>query len=172
MSDSNTYESLSAGAYKELFDQLYVAIRNHIYFKVGDSAVAEDIAQDTFIKLWQNREKINPKTVKSYLYTIAGNLSINYLKRQQLHYKFQNQGSSGTDVKSPEYQLELKEYEQHLNQVLASIPEGPREVFLMNRIEDLKYKEIAERLGLSVKAVEKRMSKALALIRDQLGVDL
>lgn len=172
LSDSDTYESLSASDYKALFDQLYVSVRNHIYFKVGDSAVAEDIAQDTFVKLWQNRGKINPKTVKSYLYTIAGNLAINYLKRQQLHYKFQNQEIQGTDRKSPEYQLELKEYEQHLNEVLASIPDGPREVFLMNRLEDLKYREIAERLGLSVKAVEKRMSKALQLIRDRLGVDL
>jgi RNA polymerase sigma-70 factor (ECF subfamily) len=64
------------------------------------------------------------------------------------------------------------EYEQKLMSVLGSIPEGSREVFMMNRIEDLKYKDIADRLGISVKAVEKRMSKALQIIREKLNVDL
>lgn len=172
LSQKPTYESLTESEYRQIFDELYPAVRNYLYFKVGDGGVAEDIAQDTFIKLWQNRSKIDKRTVKSYLYTIAGNLAINHLKRQQLHFKFQNQTVSGTDVKDPEYALEMKEYQDKVNQVLASIPEGPREVFLMNRLEDLKYREIAERLGLSVKAVEKRMSKALQMIREQLGVDL
>ena len=66
----------------------------------------------------------------------------------------------------------MKEYEEKLNNVLSQIPEGSREVFLMNRIEGLKYKEIAENLGLSVKAIEKRISKALEIIREKLGVNL
>lgn len=172
LSQKPAYEALTDQEYRQFFEELYVPVRNYLYFKVGDNGVAEDIAQDTFIKLWQNRGKIDKRTVKSYLYTIAGNLAINHLKRQQLHYKFQNQSVMGTDIKSPEYTLQMKEYEEQLNQALSAIPEGPREVFLMNRLEDLKYREIAERLGLSVKAVEKRMSKALQLIRENLGVDL
>ena len=68
--------------------------------------------------------------------------------------------------------MEMKEYEQKLTRVLEQMPEGSREVFLMNRLEDLKYREIAENLGISVKAVEKRMSKALQIIREKLNVDL
>jgi RNA polymerase sigma-70 factor (ECF subfamily) len=61
----------------------------------------------------------------------------------------------------------MEELNQQLQQALASIPEGPREVFLMNRIEELSYSEIADRLGLSVKAIEKRMSEALRVLREK-----
>ena len=70
---------------------------------------------------------------------------------------------------TPQFLLEEKEYENKLNVVLEMIPDGCREVFLMNRIEKMKYDEIASRLELSVKAVEKRMSKALGIIREELG---
>lgn len=158
--------------FKDIFDTYFQTIKNFIYFKVGDTALAEDLCQDTFVKLWDTRSSINKKTVKSYLYTIANNLTINHLKRNQLKYKFQNQLKISSEKNNPEYLLQMKEYEQKLNEVLSSIPEGSREVFLMNRIEGMKYKEIAEVLGLSVKAIEKRMSKALEIIRNKLGVNL
>ena len=166
------YSELSMKEYKAVFDSLFVSIRNFIYFKCSDEKLAEDLAQDTFVKLWENKHKIDKKTVKSYLYTIANNLTINYLKRQQLKYKFVNQSERRVDTSNPEYILQMKDYQKELNEVIAGIPEGSREVFLMNRLEDLKYKEIAERLGISVKAVEKRMSKALKIIREKLNVDI
>lgn len=134
--------------------------------------MADDLAQDTFVKLWENRHRIDKKTVKPFLYTIAGNLSINLLKRDQLRYKFVKSKSHEQDDYSPQFLLESKEYEIKLQKVIASMPEGCRDVFLMNRLEDLKYREIADRLGLSIKAIEKRMSKALQIIREELGIDI
>lgn len=163
---------LTQKEYKQYFDEYYESIRSFLYFKTGNEGMAEDVAQDTFIKLWENKHKIERKTVKSYLYTIAGNLAINQLKRQQLQYKFVNQVQFRQEDKSPEYLAEMKEFEEELQRVIAAIPEGSREVFLMNRLEDLKYREIAERLGISVKAVEKRMSKALAILRNKLNIDV
>ena len=87
-------------------------------------------------------------------------------------FKFQKLYVGGVDKQSPEYLAEMKEYEAILQKVIASMPEGSREVFLMNRLEDMKYREIAETLGISVKAVEKRMSKALKIIRDKLDVNI
>lgn len=171
-SSKKQFSELSEKEYHELFVEYFSAIRNYIYFKTSDADLAEDIAQDTFVKLWENRKKIDRRTVKSYLYTISGNLAINQLKRQQLQYKFVNQAVHRVDSESPEFQLQMQEYEKKLQDVIASMPDGSREVFLMNRLEDLKYKEIAERLGISVKAVEKRMSKALQIIRDKLNVKL
>lgn len=168
----NTKQPLTNKEYRDYFEQFYDPIRNFIYFKSGDEALAEDIAQDTFIKLWENREDIERKTVKAYLYTVAGNLTINYLKRQQLKYKFINNAQVSTEKMNPEFIAEMAEFNDELQKVLASIPEGSREVFLMNRIEDLKYREIAERLGISVKAVEKRMSKALQILREKLNIDV
>lgn len=163
---------LSIKEYQEYFESYYGSIRSFLYFKTGDEGMAEDVAQDTFVKLWENRHKIQRKTVKSYLYTIAGNLAINQLKRQQLQYKFINQVEFRQDDKNPEYLAEMKEFETKLQKVIASMPDGSREVFLMNRLEDLKYREIAERLGISVKAVEKRMSKALQILREKLNIDV
>ncbi|MEN9639951.1 MAG: hypothetical protein RLZZ262_1820 [Bacteroidota bacterium] len=134
--------------------------------------MADDIAQDTFVKLWEVRDRIDRKTVKSYLYTIAQNTTINQQKRQQLLYKFQKTKSTHLDSDTPEKIAEMAQYEERLQAVIASLPEGGREVFLMNRLEDLTYQEIADRLGLSVKAIEKRMSKVLKIIREQLGVDI
>jgi RNA polymerase sigma-70 factor (ECF subfamily) len=66
----------------------------------------------------------------------------------------------------------MQDYEKKLQSVIALLPEGGREVFFMNRLEDLTYVEIADRLGLSVKAVEKRMSKVLSILREKLGTEL
>ncbi|MEL6559491.1 MAG: RNA polymerase sigma-70 factor [Bacteroidota bacterium] len=157
---------------KDCYDLYFEAIRNYIFFKVRDSALAEDIVQETFIKLWKNRENIRKETVKSLLYTIANNTVINHfnhLKVVRTHETEVVATTSRSSELSPQYLLEEKEFEVKLNQIINMIPEGSREVFLMNRIEQLKYAEIAERLELSVKAVEKRMSKALLIIREQLG---
>ena len=163
---------LSSSEFKVLFDEYFKPIKNFIYYKVGDVGMAEDLAQDAFIKLWENRDSIKKSTVKSYLYTIANNTTINQLKRNQLRYKFQNQLKISTEHENPEFQMMKKEYEAKLNEALSKIPLGSREVFLMNRIEGLKYREIAERLGLSVKAIEKRISKAIHILNEILGVKL
>jgi len=159
---------MDGAQFKNIFDQYFEAIRNYVYFMCSDSNLAEDIAQDSFVKLWNNRDAIVMSTVKSYLYTIARNLTLNQIKRNKLKYNFLAQTEFGTENESPEFALEQKEFKEKLENVIASIPEGNREVFLMNRIEGLKYAEIADRLGLSVKAVEKRMSKALKIIKEHI----
>lgn len=166
------FDELTMSEYQAVFNEHFKAIRNFIYFKTSDPDMADDLAQDTFVKLWENRAKIDRRTIKAYLYTIAGNLSINQLKRQQLKYKFARSREMRVDEQTPEYLAQMKEYEEKLQKVLASIPDGSREVFLMNRLEDMKYREIAERLGISVKAVEKRMSRALQIIREKLNVNI
>ena len=163
---------MSEKEFKECFDQFFDPIRNYIYFLSSDSDLAEDLAQDTFIKLWDNRNKIVKSTIKSYLYAIARNLTINHLKRDKLKYTFVSQQEKNPFSESPEYVLLEKEFRKKLENALAKLPDGNREVFLMNRIEGLKYTEIAERIGLSVKAVEKRMSKAIKLLKESTGYSL
>jgi RNA polymerase sigma-70 factor (ECF subfamily) len=127
--------------------------------------LAEDVAQDAFVKLWETRDRIDKTSIKAYLYTIAGNLLINQLKRDQLKFKFLNLQTDRVDKANPEYLIEMQEFDEKLQHALSQVPDGAREVFLMNRIDGLKYHEIAERLGLSMKAVEKRMSRALSVLR-------
>ncbi len=165
-------EVLTRAEFEQVFDAYYESVRNYLYYKCSDAELSEDIAQDAFVKLWENRESIDKTSLKAYVYTIAGNLLINQLKRNQLKFKFLNLQQEQLDRQSPDYIIEMEEFDLKLQAALAKIPEGAREVFLMNRIDELKYHEIAERLGLSVKAVEKRMSKALAVLREALNKEL
>ena len=145
-----------------------------MYYKTGDIDLAEDLVQEVFIKVWEKRAEIKMETVKSLLYIIANNLMINHFKHQQV--VGNHQSSEGkkrlSEYNSPQFVLEEKEFEKKLNRVLDALPDGCREVFLMNRIDKLKYAEIAERLDLSVKAIEKRMSKAISIIKNQLGLKI
>jgi RNA polymerase sigma-70 factor (ECF subfamily) len=161
-------EELTLKEFEEAFAQYYTSVRNFLYFKTSNTDLAEDIAQDAFVKLWETRKNIKKASLKSYIYTIANNLAINQLKRNQLKYKFINLQEDRSNQETPEYLLEMKEFDAKLQDTLALIPDGAREVFLMNRIEGMKYHEIADRLGLSTKAIEKRMSKALGILRENL----
>lgn len=163
-------EKLTAQEFERAFDLYYTNVRNFLYYKTSQSQLAEDVAQDAFVKLWETRDKIDKSSIKAYVFTIANNLAINQLKRDQLKFKFLKLQGDKKDIKTPEYLMEMQEFDQKLQDTLAKVPDGAREVFLMNRIDGLKYREIAEMLGLSMKAIEKRMSNALAILRDEIKV--
>lgn len=166
------FGELSATEFRELFQELHRPLRSFIYYRCGDPGMAQDLVQDVFAKLWENRGRIDKRTVKAYLYTIAQNMTINQVKRRQLHFRFLRSKPDDRDFDTPEKMAEMEQYGRKLEEVISSLPAGGREVFLMNRLEDLTYQEIADRLGLSVKAIEKRMSKVLRILRDQLGTEI
>ena len=159
---------MTLAQFKALFDQYYTPIKNFIYYKCGDVDLAEDIAQDTFMKLWEKREEIKIDTVKSYLYTVSNNMFLNQVRHNKVVLGFVEKHTDQKNEQSPEYALEEKEFKEELERVIAGMTEKQREVFLMNRIDDLTYKEIAERLELSVKAVEKRMHGALNYLKEKI----
>ena len=160
-------EKANIVVFKEYFDNYFNDIKGYLYYKSSDIELSEDFAQEAFLKLWENLEKVNNKTVKSYLYTIANNLFKNHYNRKKVEFRFiSNLSESNTE--SPEFLLELKEFDKLLQSALAKIPEKSRIVFLMNRIDKLTYSEIAERLQLSVKAIEKRMKKALEILNNSI----
>jgi len=152
--------------FKEIFDAYYENIRKYAWYKTGNVELADDIVQEVFLKLWQIRDKVDQTTVKALLYTIAQNIIKNYYKHLKVIYRFENQyekekiNGNGADSK-----IRIDDLQKQLENILEQIPEGSREVLLMNRIEDMSYTEIAKCLGISVKAVEKRMSVALRIIR-------
>ncbi|MEP0986775.1 RNA polymerase sigma-70 factor [Ekhidna sp.] len=168
-------QSFSKNDLKRLYDEYFESIRGFIYYKCGDIDLADDLVQETFIKVWNKRDDIQRDTVKSFLYTIANNLLMNHFNHQKVVREYQKMGDTSmltSSSASPQFIMEEAEFEKKLNAVIASLPPDCREVFLMNRIEKLKYAEIAERLNLSVKAIEKRMSKTLALLKESLGMKL
>jgi RNA polymerase sigma-70 factor (family 1) len=155
--------------FRSIFDQYYESIRSFAYYKTGDVDLADDIVQEVFLKLWTNRSSVKDDTVKALLYTIASNTIKNHFKHQKVVYSFQQQLPTNETSDEADSELRQEELNRKLQDALAEIPDKAREVFLMNRIEGLTYNDIAERLGLSVKAIEKRMSEALSIIRSRIS---
>jgi RNA polymerase sigma-70 factor (ECF subfamily) len=156
--------------FERIFNQYGQDVRRFLLFKSGNIDTADDILQEVFLKLWQNCDNVNYEKVKSYLFTIANNMFLNMIKHNKvvLNYEKAYTGSQ-TNRQSPEYLMIEDEFYQKIQNNIASLPEKQRVVFLMNRMESKKYKEIAEELQISVKAVEKRMHLALKALRVQIG---
>lgn len=155
--------------YETIYKKQSKPLYSYLYYKFGNSTMAEDIVQEAFIKLWQKCADVILEKAKSFLYTIATNMALNVKNHEKVILKYQQSKPNSTEYESPEYVLRQKEYMVHLENTLAALPDGQREVFLLNRIEKKTYKEIAELLGLSVKAVEKRMHKALIYVKEKIG---
>lgn len=159
---------MELSTFKELFAEYYAPINNFLFYKCGDSALSEDLTQDVFMKLWDKRDEVKQDTVKSYLYTIANNMLLNKIRHEKVKMNFAEKHKTQQEEQSPQYFLEEKEFKNKLESIIGEMPDKQREVFLMNRIEDLTYQEIADRLNLSVKAIEKRMHGALNHIRQRI----
>jgi RNA polymerase sigma-70 factor (family 1) len=152
---------ISKEDFREIFDKYYEPVRNFIYYKAGNMQLAEDLAQDAFFRIWEKREEIRKETVKALIYKIANNLFLNWIEHQNVILKFSVKDSPVALHESPEFELEMKEFDKKLQDAINSLDEKKRVVFLMNRIDKYTYREIAESQGITVKAVEKRMEKAI-----------
>ena len=154
--------------YQSLFRQLSQNIYNYVYFKCGDEMQAKDLVQESFIKLWENCAKVPHSKAKSFLYTVANNAFLNEVAHQKVVLNFAKKSKTVVNEQSPEYLLQEKEFEEKLQTALANLTEAQRVAFLMNRVEGKKYLEIDKLLDISIKAVEKRMSQALASLRKEI----
>lgn len=154
--------------FEKVFNTHSKTLRNFIYFKCGDADQADDLVQDAFVKLWNNCAKVSFEKAKSYLYTVANNAFLNEVAHKKVVLKYQKSVTNVATHENPEFIYREKEFQKELDKAIANLSEKQREVFLLNRIEKKKYREIAEMLGISVKAVEKRMHGALVSLRSEI----
>lgn len=158
---------------EKTFERVYIQhskdLRRFIFFKTQDLDKAEDILQETFIKLWDNCSTVKCDSVKGFLYTVATNLFLNTIKHDKVVRKHQETLTNHTTNETPEFIMLEAEFLEKLERAIHGLPEKQKEAFLLNRIEKKKYKEIAEQLDISVKAVEKRMHLALVVMREKIG---
>ncbi|NRS90442.1 RNA polymerase sigma-70 factor (ECF subfamily) [Flavobacterium sp. 7E] len=142
---------------------------NFAFYKCGDKDNALDLVQDAFTKIWEHCATIDFDKVKTYLLTTVNNLFLNTIKHHKVVMAYAKE-TPNHDItnQNPEYLLEEEEFKIKLQNAIASLTDAQREVFLMNRIDGKKYREIAELLDISQKAVEKRMSAALKIIKEQI----
>jgi len=161
---------LTREEFKKLFDQHFDAVRNYIYYRSGDGELATDIAQETFLKIWEKQLGPGHENFKALLFKISGNLFVSHFRREKTLMSIRLTLNHEAAGQSPEEQVVFDELKEKYEIALARMPEKQRTVFLMSRMDRMKYHEIAENLGLSQKAVEKRMNLALSFLKERLEV--
>ena len=150
--------------FKSCFDQYFDPIRNYIYYRSGDADLATDIAQDVFMKVWEKQFK-DLKYIKGLLYKMASDQFVSHLRKQKVADAYVSTLDFREKADAPDQDLHYQELKQQYENTLRALPEKQRVVFLMNRMDGLTYKEIAIRLDVSQKTIEKRMSQTLSTLR-------
>ena len=152
------------GEFKSVFEEYYSPLCNFVNQYVRSWEVSEEIVQSTFVKLWENRNKISIQTsIQSYLYQSAKNSTIDFIRKRNTETKKKAEilNMSKND------QYEIKSYDesyrikQKILWALEQIKPKYREVFKLNKLEGLTYDEIAEYLNISKRTVEYNMARAL-----------
>ena len=152
--------------FKKLFERCQPNVQRFIRSKGLGVEASADMAQDAFVRLWNNCKKVTEEKALSYLFTVANNLIIDSARRVKTKNKYLTELKVSHENMNPEYQLLMSDFKTKLESTIDSMTTGSREVFMMSRFNDMTYKEIATALELSVKAVEKRMSTALKHLID------
>lgn len=159
-------------AFEQLFKAHYRGLHAYANTILRDDDLAEEMVQGMFLKFWEKRELLNiQSSIKAYLYRSVYNDSMNYLKHQKIKTKYQDftLHSMDTSHEPASAKVELSQLEMKLKEALNELPEHCRTIFQMSRFEELKYREIAAQLGLSIKTVENQMGKALRILRLKLA---
>jgi RNA polymerase sigma-70 factor (ECF subfamily) len=157
---------LSKEEFKDVFERNFDGIRDFIFYRCGNREAASDIAQEVFLRIWEKRESLKGDRIRPLLYKMATDGYINHYKKELrgMNYR-QSLGEEDNIGLSPEEEMIGRESVVAYTEALAQMPEAQRKVFLMSRESGMKYREIAERLHVSVKTVEKHISAALRLLR-------
>jgi len=171
--DSEWVEAIrfgDANSFEKLFNHYCQRLINFARNYVIDKQIAENVVQDVFVKVWNNRENLDrTKMIKSYLFTAVKNDSLKHLRHLSIENKETeaNQPYTNNDER-PDKKLDEKETALKLEQAINELPEKCREIFTMNRFDNLKYSEIADILNISIKTVETQMGRALKRLRERL----
>jgi RNA polymerase sigma-70 factor, ECF subfamily len=162
-------------AFEKLYKLYFPRLYSFSFKIINDSGLAKDVVQNVFIKIWELHASFNYENPEAFIYQMVRNASLNYVRHlkvvDNLKIKVQDQ-LMGEElyyidmVGDEPYLLIEKELNEKILEVMNSLPEKCLLVFRMSRIEGLKNAEIAERLMISLKAVEKHISKAMKIYRD------
>ncbi|MFT5886266.1 MAG: RNA polymerase sigma-70 factor (ECF subfamily) [Arcticibacterium sp.] len=159
-------------AFEAVFRTYYEDLSRYAFSILKRREESEDLVQQVFVNFWEKREQtIISGSLKSYLFRSIHNQSLNLIKHEKVKANYVEH-SQYFDTKfhsEVEEALEGKELEVKIAEAIESLPNQCRKIFIMNRMESLKYKEIAEQLDISIKTVENQIGKALKVLRGSLA---
>ena len=162
--------------FKNIFQQFFQPLYYLSSQYLEDHDEAKEVVQEAFVKLWEIRQNLyEDSNIRNFLFTLVKNNCLNLLKRKQLllkhheklrwmemHYQYESLSRMGSDY------LEFNELREKIDLAIKNLPEHCRIVFEMSRFEELKNREIAEKLGVTQKTVEAHLTKALKILRSDL----
>ena len=172
MPTNNTYiQHLNAEEpeFDRVYLEHYAALHHYAYTLLEDSAQADEMVQDVFLKIWLHRENLNlEQSFKSYLFTIARNQAFNLLNKaandvllkEEVFYTSEKSYAQG------DYSIREEDCKKLKKQAINQLPPKRKRIFKMSRKEGKTYEEISQELGISVNTVKNQMSKALDSMRD------
>ncbi len=156
--------------FRKYYDLYYNQLCHFLNFYTQDITVIEDVLQEVYLKLWENRDEIEIQYIKTYLFHAAKNRVLNHLRDEQnRHYLLENWFNQQQQEKQGKECYDLEQFTTLLYKATEQLPEKCQEIFLLSRQEKLTYKQIAEKLDISVKTVEAQMGIALKRIRETLS---
>lgn len=136
----------------------------------GDMDEAEDIVQQVFVRLWEQRGTLDIAwSLRAYLYKTVHNRCLNRIRDAKTREQYKIHNAQQMEQQEAHTHTPEPELVERLQRALASLPEQCRRIFELSRFEELKYREIADQLGISIKTVETQMGKALRLMRVQMA---
>lgn len=177
LASTNSYSAIAMRSdgidYRQLFRNYYSVLCEKAYRMVGCRQKAEEIVSDVFIKIWKNREELNIKSsIKAYLFMAVRNRSIDYLRhlsrRKIMLAELCPADHESSHYPSPEECLLYRELEQQIQTAISALPPRGQHIFRLSREEGLKYQQIADQLGISIKTVETHMRRSLIFLRARL----
>ncbi|MDB5141654.1 MAG: polymerase subunit sigma-70 [Mucilaginibacter sp.] len=160
------------GAYEEIYRRYHMLLYLYAYKKLKDKEAAKDLIQEIFLALWNKRRSYTfHADLAGYLYRAVRNRAFDIFAHQRVEQKYVDslQSYLNTDTATADHLLREKEIQTMIDNEIALMPKGMREVFELSRKQYLTHKEIAEKLDMSEDAVNKQIKRALKLLRVRLG---
>jgi len=168
-------------ALETLFSVYFPRLNDFARNVVKDDVISQDIVQDVFVKVWEKRLEIETINLEAFLFKLVRNRCIDYIKylkvvnnrMQQIQLSSKYEELYRIDFIGDEpYVLIEQELKQKIEKTIESLPERCREVFILSRMNGLKNKEIAEKLGINIKNVERHLTRALQTFRTNFSEEL
>lgn len=160
--------------FTSLYRSTVTPLRRYLARMLGDTAEAEDVAHDAYLRVKSTVEAQRAEKPEALLYTTARRLALNKIKRRQIAPFVPaalDEGTAASTAPDVTRQVMARQELQLLEQAIAGLPPGCRQVLLLRKIELLSHQEISERLGIAISTVEKQHARALRLLRAALPVD-